>query len=202
MLSAPRSLPPIIGFSGRAGAGKSTAANIVVSTYEQCYRLSFADPIRRMLHCIGLTATDLQRDKEIPHLLIGGKTPRYAMQTLGTDWARQMIDPELWLRVARHHALKIMDGGGIPVFDDVRFDNEAEMIRHLGGEVIQITRRTSTPNPRPQTPDPRGHPSEGGVSSRFLTTTVIAAEYDDLRTVLHSHFNARADRHLRATFPA
>lgn len=179
----PATLPPLIGFCGPAGAGKTTAALIASGAWEQCHRISFADPIRRMLSCLGLSADDLQRDKELPHMLLGGKTPRHAMQTLGTDWARNMIDPEIWLRVARHQALQIMELGGVPVFDDVRFDNEAEMIRLLGGEVIKVVRPSFSPA------TPASHVSEAGVRPGLVSTTLLADNHTQLQTLLFSHFN-------------
>ena len=29
----------------------------------------------------------------------GGKTPRYLMQTLGTEWGRMMVDGDLWVEL-------------------------------------------------------------------------------------------------------
>lgn len=177
-------LPPIVGFCGQAGAGKTTAALELVTTYDY-HRISFADPIRRMLLAMGLTPADLSVNKEVPHHLLAGKTPRAAMQTLGTEWGRDRIDADLWLRLARHNAVRILDLGHLVVFDDVRFDNEARLIRALGGQVIRIIRRS-------QPPAAAGHASEAGIDPDLVSATLFAEDFLQLQHVIHVHFNGLA----------
>ena len=52
----------IIGLSGLKGSGKTTAANFLVE--EGFVKMSFAQPIKRMLVCIGLSPGDLYGDKK------------------------------------------------------------------------------------------------------------------------------------------
>lgn len=176
--------PPVIGFCGPAGHGKTTAALFVVASCPDFYRISFADPIRQMLQALGLSAADLSTGKQQPHPLLGGKTPRHAMQTLGTEWGRHAIDPEIWLRCARERALAIICAGGRVVFDDVRFDNEAQTIRGLGGIVVGVR--------RPSAPLLVGHSSEAGVSPSLLAATLVADDLAGLGAALHSTLNAHA----------
>ena len=128
----------IIGFSGLKGSGKSTAANFLVE--DGFTKMSFAEPIKRMLACIRLSPRDLYGDrKEEPSEMLDGKTPRYAMQTLGTEWGRNLIHPDLWVNVVKHDILHSHAEDNI-VIDDCRFPNEVGMILGLGGIIVYIER--------------------------------------------------------------
>jgi len=136
-------LPCVIAIKGRAGAGKSTAANFLVDHYG--YRLvKFAGPLKRMLAAVGLTQDEIEGDlKEVPCDLLGGQTPRHAMVTLGTEWGRDLIHPDLWVNLWRREAAKIVASGGRVVADDCRFPNEAAAIRELGGRILEVSRAPS-----------------------------------------------------------
>lgn len=103
--------------------------------------ISFALPIREFVaSLVGLSVPEMQQVKEVPHPGLGYKTPRFAMQTLGTEWGRDMIDPDLWIRATMRRAACLRRVGTPVVITDVRFDSEAAAIREAGGEVIKITR--------------------------------------------------------------
>ena len=151
----------IIGLSGYAGSGKSEAANVLA---EQGWtRAKFAAPLKNMLRCLllgqGLTTREVERMiegdlKEVPSPLLCGKSPRHAMQTLGTEWGRQCIGDPLWIEAA-------MRGfSGPTVFDDCRFPNEADAIRKAGGIVIRIV--------RPGVEAVNGHVSETPVAPDWV----------------------------------
>lgn len=162
----------LIAFTGLAGSGKTTAAKALVH-FHGYSRISFADPIRRMLMAIGLTAEDMADRKEVPHALIGFNTPRVAMQTLGTEWGRRTICDDLWLKIARRdieQARAFPDFAGI-VIDDCRFDNEAELIRSLGGVVVKVERGG-------QVAMANGHASEVGVNPALIDRVITAADHD------------------------
>ena len=126
----------IIGLSGLKGSGKSTAAGFLVE--DGFVKMSFAEPIKRMLACVGLSHEDLYGDsKEEVNDILDGKTPRYAMQTLGTEWGRDLISSNIWVNIVKHDILKIKDD---VVIDDCRFPNEVAMILSLGGVIVYIDR--------------------------------------------------------------
>lgn len=128
----------IIGFTGKMGCGKSTAAIELVNN-GFCLR-KFAGTLKAMMFTLGLTLEHIEGNlKELPCELLGGKTPRHAMQTIGTDWGRDMISPTLWIDVWKHHVNNLPFNRHV-VVDDVRFDNEADAIRDMGGTVIRIGR--------------------------------------------------------------
>lgn len=125
----------IIGFCGLAGAGKTTAAEYLEHEHGFA-RVRFAGPLKAMMAALGCSQDEIDGHlKDSPCNLLGGKTPRQAMQWLGTEWGRDMIAPDLWTRAwnAAASASRI-------VADDVRFANEADAIRARGGIVVEIHR--------------------------------------------------------------
>jgi hypothetical protein len=133
---APRTL---IAFTGLAGSGKSTAAAHLVNRHGFT-RLRFAGPLKAMLAALGCTAAEIDGDrKEVPCALLGGKTPRHAMQTLGSEWGRDLIASDLWIRAFNAALVKVPTGAPV-VVDDCRFPNEAEAITAAGGVMVRIDR--------------------------------------------------------------
>lgn len=128
----------IIAFTGLAGSGKSTAAAHLVS--KGFTRIRFAGPLKAMMAALGLTQEQIEgSEKETPCSLLGGKTPRHAMQTIGTEWGRDLIAPDLWIR-AFNVALAKVPAGVPVVIDDCRFPNEAEVVATAGGVLVRIER--------------------------------------------------------------
>lgn len=126
------------------GAGKSTAAEHVRRAHG-LRRISFAEPLKSMLRVLGLGDHELfGPGKEMPCAKLNGRTPRYAMQTLGVEWGRTLISPTFWSDVGERRALEARDVGlpGV-VFDDVRFQTEVDAIRRLGGVVVMIEGRAA-----------------------------------------------------------
>jgi hypothetical protein len=147
--------PHLVGITGRAGAGKSAASQALVDC--GWTRIKFAGPFKDMLRAIGLTDDHIEGDlKEIPCDLLCGQTPRHAMITLGTEWGRDLMGGEFWTNIAAHRIAVALAAGHNVVVDDVRFENEADLIRNLGGTVLQIKRaNTAAIN----------HKSEDGVAA-------------------------------------
>lgn len=137
-----------IGFCGPAGAGKSTAADRLMKHW-RFNRVRFAGPLKAMLAALGLSAEQLDGAfKEEPTPLLCGRTPRQAMQWLGTEWGRNLIGDDFWIAAWRA-AVERTGGFHVPgkgwdrliVADDIRFANEAKAIRDRGGIVVRIERR-------------------------------------------------------------
>ena len=136
---------PIVGFCGQIGSGKSTAAAYLVERYG-FVRVRFAGPIKDMCRALGLSDREVDGDlKEQPSELLGGKTPRWAMQSLGTEWGRDLICRDLWIRAWRAACDRVpASAKGITV-DDVRFSNEADAIAQRGGILVRLIRGIDVP---------------------------------------------------------
>lgn len=130
----------LIGITGPAQSGKSTLAGefrrLVKFRGRKYAEKPFAGPLKRMLASIGVDVSDLSKNVPVP-FLDGSITPRIMMQTLGTEWGRSLL-PSLWLRVWQH---ELDDGANVVTVPDVRFDNEAELIRSMGGTIVHVIRK-------------------------------------------------------------
>ena len=121
--------------------------------------MSFADPIKTMVKCI----TSCVEKDALPYALCG-KSLREVYQSLGTDWGRNMIGENIWVHAGRARIETLLGDvesdiiRGI-VIDDIRFDNEAELVRNMGGIVVEIT-RSSVPQME--------HASEAGISRDLI----------------------------------
>lgn len=156
-------LPPLIGMTGRAGSGKTTAANWVLRNHGTANAMSFAGPLKSMtreLLRMALPKGEAEKAgtyisdpilKETPIPYLGGLTARRIMQTLGTEWGRVALHPDFWVGIAaakveRQLGSTFKKSDKVPlkiIFDDVRFANEADMIRAYGGVVVQVVRPDS-----------------------------------------------------------
>lgn len=148
----------LIGLTGRKQSGKSTVAGLLKA--HGFIEHSFADPIRAFVgHILDMTPAELEAAKEMPIGFLGGVTPRQMMQTIGTEWGRQTIHPELWVRSLQLRVEPLVATGQRIVISDIRFDNEAQAIRAIGGRVVRVER----PGPNADR-----HVSEAGVSGRLV----------------------------------
>jgi len=180
--------PRLIGlYSPAPRSGKSTIARYL--TGEDYITLSFAHPIKRMA-TVFLLELGLNID-EVQHLLEDGKTDlipgiktniRHILQTLGTEWGRDCIHPEVWLQCWEHVAQRHLENGFNVVCDDIRFPNEAALIRRLGGELWCVT--------RPAIERGTEHSSEGSLDDyhffdrRILNDGSLLNLYDRIKSLV------------------
>lgn len=137
----------LVGLVGYKGSGKGVASAALV---DDGFKLvKFAEPLKAMLRALlaanGLDTETIERMiegdlKEVPAAELNGQSPRHAMQTLGTEWGRGLISPMLWIDMFKRRAAAAMRFGNCVVTDDVRFLNEAEAIKRLGGALVRVIR--------------------------------------------------------------
>lgn len=138
----------LIGLCGFAAAGKDTAAALLINEY-QFQRVAFADPIKAALLALNpyipdptgesfvrMSAVSEGREwsevKEQPEV-------RRLMQVIGTEVGRNLFDPDIWVKLAERKLTSTLSVGNT-VITDVRFPNEARLIKKHGGALIRITR--------------------------------------------------------------
>lgn len=157
--------PQLIGLTGQAGCGKDTIARFLCDTQE-FRQIALADPIRDGIEAMFRISREFLVDRDLKERSLRqvfgfDKSPRQLMQTLGTEWGRNMIDPNIWLNIAktkiefnkRLSATKNLHLNGI-VVSDIRLEGEAKWLRAQGGIIWHIRRPN---NPRFTAP---GHVSE------------------------------------------
>ena len=173
--------PLVIGLSGFAGSGKSTVASILEEKHG-FVRIRFAGPLKDMLRQIGLTDYELEGDgKEVPNAILQGKTPRYAMQTLGTEWGRDLVGPLFWSKVWEQSVIaSLREGARGIVVDDLRFPNELETLKDLGGWHVRLIRSRGTDA---MTLAAHAHPSERALANAhpdsWLQNTGTVADLEE-----------------------
>jgi hypothetical protein len=134
----------IIAICGPRGSGKSTLAALLERD-KNYIRTSFAYPLKKMLtefviiqgcpynDAISMFYGDL---KNTPSDYFLGKTPRYAMQTLGAEWGRDLIHPDLWSNAWRNKVSTLLSKNFNIVVDDLRFLTEEKIIRTFENTTI------------------------------------------------------------------
>ena len=144
------------------GSGKTTVARIL-QNQGNWQVVSFATPLKRMVASFLNSAgygheqiSDLMtHDKEdlVPHL---GVSTRQLLQTLGHEWGRTCVRPDVWTTIWTAAADRYLASGIGVIADDVRTPDEAEAITSRGGSIWRIT--------RPGIEVKHPHPSEGSLN--------------------------------------
>lgn len=151
--------PTVIGIAGPARSGKDTVASLMASRLhidDIDYRLQIykmAGPIKEFLrNTHGWGGRELEGSLKEAHDYDWGYSPREAMQNIGA--AMREVDPDFWVRIAMK---AINDHDGITIIPDIRYENEALMVREMGGMMIHIQVRSR------EIEEIRDHKSEAGI---------------------------------------
>lgn len=170
---------PLVGFAGAKQVGKTTSAKALKQFDYRTY--SFADPIRKLCRALGITKKYYSTDKDAPIPHLGKKTARYIMQTIGTDWGRAMVSETIWLDMMERRLVDAWNNKFLICIDDVRFNNEARLIRDNGGVVIKIIRGGTQSDT---------HISEAGVDDDLIDVNIentgsVTELYETLGEYIH-----------------
>lgn len=158
----------IIGLTGSMGTGKSTALQIIKEqTGRSCRLIKFAGPLYEIQEQIyGVIASVYQRPADFIK-------DRKLLQWVGTEWGRS-IDKDIWLKLWTQQVdfLSNLSGGDVVIVaDDVRYDNEAEVIKKKGGKIIKLERTTDIGIIDNGTAI-EGHISELGIHSKYVDALI------------------------------
>ena len=183
----------IIGLCGLIGSGKNTVAEHLM---EQHYYISvsFAETLKDAAACIfgwdrdmleGATPEDRAarelKDEWWSERLGFDVSPRYMLQYMGTEVMRNNLHPDIWALSAE----KLIKENPWEqyVFTDVRFPNEAAMIRRIGGKVWHV-RRGILPEWFGRNPE-HIHASETAWNNETFDATIYNdGTIEDLKTTI------------------
>lgn len=144
----------IIGIAGLAGTGKDEACK-QLSKFVRVKQVSFAEPLKRglvaMFGDVGVTNTHVFGPSHWRALQIADWcfdrtsdpiTVRHALQTLGTEWARNCLYQNVWVDLAIVRSQQLLDSGeaDVVVITDVRFRNELSALAAVNAELWHIER--------------------------------------------------------------
>jgi len=141
----------IIGLCGMQSSGKDTVANILINKYG-FIKISFAGILKDVVSIMfdwerdlleGLTKESRvwreTKDEWWSEKLHKDVTPRKMLQEIGTDIFRNNFNSNIWVYCVENRLRKYSNGNNI-VITDCRFINEINMIKNLGGNIIQVNR--------------------------------------------------------------
>jgi hypothetical protein len=174
-------------YSSRPQMGKSTVAEYLSGPAlwpVPFQRVKFAAPLKAMVSQL-LVFTGLHPDylqaylegshKEVPIPCLG-VTTRKLLQTLGTDWGRKMISDDMWINLAKVQIEKYLKMGRNVVVDDMRFPNEYDLIKSLGGYCVKVERPYIDGITSPHEIEVCSHSSEGQLDHIWFDDVISAPE--------------------------
>lgn len=155
----------IIGITGLANAGKDTLADYIITKNHTYLKTAFAKPIKdMMINFLGFTEKqcyDQQLKQQKDNFW--NMSPRDAMLLIGTKLFRENWRYDFWVKLMEKTILDHNNQNYI--ISDVRFENEAEMIKNNGGIIIRVI--------RPNNPIKVEHVSEKGFNEKLIDYNII-----------------------------
>lgn len=127
----------IIGIIGKKGAGKTALTQSMdqLTVGRNVYYIAFGDALKEMLIKAGMVTYDQ---------VYGKKTAisRWLMQKVGTEIFRKQIDQDYWVKKVKERLSEIEAGDpdAIVLIHDVRFPEEADLIRNNRGYLVRVWR--------------------------------------------------------------
>ena len=181
----------IISLSGKIASGKSTLARYIIENMPDMrfVEKSFAYNLKMITSIIsGLPMEDMlsHEGKNKVLELYGGITVGRLQQLIGTDLFREHFDDMVWVK----SLFSSFDAGNDNwIVSDVRFKNEADHIRSIGGILIRL--EGDPGGLRAKSTRDMNHPSETELD-----------DYKDFDITLHTEPDVQGERLMRATIHA
>jgi len=166
-------------FTGSMGSGKSTAITCLKELQlARVENIKFAAPLYDMQDFI------YRRIQEVYPLPRKFKKDRVLLQFLGTEWGRDKISKTIWIDLWKTEIKNTQENYPYVFItcDDLRFDNEAEAVKEMGGLIIKITSNVERPGVAKGI---TGHASEAGVDLKYVDYVIENnGTYDELKEAL------------------
>lgn len=172
-----RGTPPLlIACHGLPGAGKDAFARFLLENHLDCNweRIAFASPLKRGLSTmLNIPMEDIENPaiKNEPNYKFG-RSIRHMAQSLGTEWGRNLIHDNLWVEIAREEITSRLNRGINVIVTDLRFPNEVDLIRELGGYVIHIIRNDNPHVVASLNSGLKSHPSDSSLPAGSVDFTI------------------------------
>lgn len=123
----------VIGLSGKAGSGKDYIASNIITKHYGYLPFSIAWQVKASLVAKGALTYEEAFITKPPKA-------RHLLQQEATESGRDIYGADMWLRAADSWIRTIYEHWGIQrfVLSDVRFPNEVEYIKQMGGKVFRV----------------------------------------------------------------
>lgn len=186
----------LVGITGYKRHGKDTVGDYLVN-FHGYRKIAFADSLKTALSAIfKFNHEQLYGDLKETVDPFWNITPREAMQTIGTDLMRNQFRDDIWVKCLEREIVEIWkkDPTAKIIIPDVRFPNELDMVKRLGGCIVRVTRpfleqNTSDAPEQNTITAPELHSSESHISSFVVDYDVTNnGTIDDLYVNLYVHF--------------
>lgn len=181
----------VIGLNGRLKSGKDTTFQIIQELYPHAERVSFADKLKDSAAAsLNMSRDSLEKLKNIEDIQLGlifpaseeydeifnemiewSMTIREYLQRYGTESHRDVFGTDFWVDQAL--PLDINHFDRLIVVTDVRFPNEVQRVKDVGGTMWKVERETATAF--------GAHPSEQDLDSYINVFVDNTGTLDDLR---------------------
>lgn len=128
----------LVGIIGKKGSGKTECANVLIQNYG-FQKVSFADKLKQVVSDLFDIPINCLYDPNLKETYDHrwGKTYREIMQLFGTEVGRCIYN-DIWIYHTEKRILQNSDDK--IVIDDVRFKNEANLIKRQNGLLLKIIR--------------------------------------------------------------
>lgn len=134
----------VIALTGESGIGKDAIYEALASKLNSfgygCINVKYSLRMKNALQIMFSLTHDQVHGSEkhtpIPHL--GNKTPVELLQMLGTDFAQEMVDQDVWSHFIEKE-METNDDKVIRVITDLRFNRQAERLRDKGVPIFHVT---------------------------------------------------------------
>ncbi len=152
----------VIGLTGRKQSGKDTFCQLLQASAPhgvRVVRLAFADFLKaEVAEACKVSVEEINRDKSAFRLVL---------QWWGTDFRRNRFGDDYWINRVRTalNLEALRPGRLVIILTDVRFPNEAALVREYHGLVVRLV--------RPQTETPDAHASETAMNDQPVDLTVL-----------------------------
>ena len=193
-------LPPLIGIGGLKGHGKDAAADFLVEDHGYI-KTFMSEPLTAALSLIGPRGPWVRLDFDIAPDILAGDCIRYVdliervgytaakehrdareyLQGLGTEVGRNMIHEQVWVEMAEKKIQSARTAGHPVVLTGVRYQNELELVRQLGGVTVWVE-RTSWPqkasHPLTEAIDAALEPQGDTTATHSSETSLTADDFE------------------------